>query len=330
MHYIGIDISKDTFTATLLTDPDTLQFFGETFQNDNDGFTALMQRVDSFGVAPDAPFVMEATGVYGERLATFLYQHDRAVCVEPAVKISRAFRDDEKTDPIDSRMIAEYGFRYRDQLHAWTPRERIVEEIRVLMVNRELFIKQRTASKNVLKAMRHKTEQGLTNFHSEQIEFLSSRIKTIEGAIKDTFKQNAITQQHVTNLDTIPGVGIIYVANFFDVTDGFTHVNYRSLARYLGIIPRKHQSGTSVKKKPRSKKTGPARMRKQLFLSSMTCIKTEGPLKTYFYKKQGAGKHGKIVLSIIANKLLKISCAVVLSGQPYDPKYKSVHLLEKP
>jgi len=326
MHYVGIDISKDTFTATLLTDPDTLQFFGETFENAEQGFKHFLKRVDACGIEPDAPFVMEATGVYGERLAAFLYQHDRAVHVEPPVKISRAFRDDEKTDPIDSRMIAEYGFRYRDQLHAWKPKERIVEEIRVLMVNRELFVKQRTASKNVLKSMRHKTEQGLLHFHLEQLEFLSAHIAAIEGAIKETFKQNAVTQQHVTNLDTIPGVGLIYIANFFDVTDGFTHINYRSLARYLGIIPRKHQSGTSVNRKPRSKKTGPARMRKQLFLSSITSIKTEGPLKEYFYKKQGAGKNGKIVLAIISNKLLKISCAVVLSGQPYDPQYKSIHL----
>lgn len=326
MHYVGIDISKDTFTVTLLTNPESLLFFGETFDNSASGFNRFLKRVDAFEIATDTPFVMEATGVYGEHLATFLYRRDRAVYVEPPVKISRAFRDDEKTDPIDSRMIAEYGFRYRDQLHAWKPKDRIVEEIRVLMVNRELFVKQRTASKNVLRAMRHKTEQGLRNFHQEQIEFLTSRIEAIEVAIQDTFKQNAVTQQHVSNLDTIPGVGIIFIANFFDVTDGFTCINYRSLAKYLGIIPRLHQSGTSVKKKPRSKKTGPARMRKQLFLSSMTSIKTEGPLKDYFYRRQAAGKNGKIVLRIIANKLLKIACAVVLSNQPYDPEYKSIHL----
>jgi len=328
MHYIGIDIAKDTFTATLLTTPETLLFFGETYDNTEDGFKKFLKRVDSFHIAAESPYIMEATGVYGEHLATFLYHKERAIHVEPAVKISRAFRDDEKTDPIDSRMIAEYGFRYRDQLHPWKPKDRIVEEIRILMVNRELFVKQRTASKNVLKAMQCKTAQGLTHFHKEQVEFLTTHIKNIEGAILETFKQNAIIQQHVTNLDTIPGVGLIYIANFFDVTDGFVHINYRSLARYLGIIPRKHLSGTSIKKKPRSKKTGPARMRKQLFLSSMTSIKKDGPLKDYFYKKQATGKNGKIVLAIIANKLLKISCAVVLSGQPYDPKYKSVHLLE--
>jgi transposase len=326
MHYVGIDISKDTFTATLLTDPESLVFFGETFENTESGFKRLLKRVDAFDISNETPFIMEATGVYGERLSTFLYKADRAVYVEPPVKISRAFRDDEKTDPIDSRMIAEYGFRYRDQLHAWKPKDRIVEEIRVLMVNRELFVKQRTASKNVLKAMKHKTEQELKNFYQEQIDFLSSQINTIEKAMKTTFQQNAVMQQHVTNLDTIPGVGLIFIANFFDVTDGFSHINYRSLAKYLGIIPRRHQSGTSVKKRPRSKKTGPARMRKQLFLSSMTSIKTEGPLKEYFYKRQATGKNGKIVLRIIANKLLKIACAVVLSSQPYDPEYKSIHL----
>lgn len=326
MHCIGIDIAKDTFTATLLTDPQTILFFGETYANIERDFQQFLQRIDSFGVAPDAPFVMEATGVYGEHLATYLYHQDRAVYVEPAVKVSRAFRQADKTDPIDSRMIAEYGFRYRDQLHPWTPKDRIVEEIRTLMVNRELFIKQRTASKNVLKAMQHKITQGLHHFHAEQVTFLDTQIKAIESAIAETFKQNASVQQHVTNLDTIPGVGMIYIANFFDITNGFSRVQYRPLAAYLGIIPRQHQSGTSVKRKPRSKKTGPNRMRKQLFLSSMTCLRKPGPLKDYFYRKQATGKNGKIVLNAVANKLLRISCAVVLSGQPYDPEYKSIHV----
>lgn len=325
MHYIGIDLAKDTFTATLLIEPQNVLFFGETYANSEAGFQQFLQRVDSFGIDADAPFVMEATGVYGEHLATYLYHQEKSVYVEPAVKVSRAFRQDDKTDPIDSRMIAEYGFRYRDQLHSWTPKDRIVEEIRTLMVNRELFIKQRTASKNVLKAMQHKTAQGLRHFHAEQVEFLDTQIKAIESAIADTFKQNAIVQQHVTNLDTIPGVGMIFIANFFDITNGFARVQYRPLAAYLGIIPRLYQSGTSVKRKPRSKKTGPTRMRKQLFLSSMTSIRKPGPIKDYFYRKQGSGKNGKIVLNAIANKLLRISCAVVLSGQPYDAEYKSIH-----
>lgn len=327
-HYIGIDLAKDTFTATLLTTPQTLLFFGETFENMESGFQAFLTRVDAFDVADDTPFVMEATGVYGERLATYLYHADRAVHVEPAVKISRAFRMDDKTDPIDSRMIAEYAYRYTDQLHAWKPKNRMVEEVRVLMVNREQFLKQRTASKNMLKALNHKPTQGLKNYHTDQIAFLTSRIKAIESAIQDIFKQNAVIQQHVTNLDTIPGVGPIFCANFFDVTDGFSHVNYRHLASYLGIVPRLHASGNTVKKKPRSKKTGPYRMRKQLFLSSISCIRKDGPLKEYFYRKQATGKHGQIVLNALANKLLRIACAIILSGQPYDPEYKSVHHLQ--
>lgn len=327
MPYIGIDLSKDTFTATLLTNPQTIVFFGETFPNTEAGFQAFLTRLNAFDITTETPFVMEATGVYGERLSTFLYRNDLSVHVEPAVKISRAFRMEDKTDPIDSRMIAEYAFRYADQLHAWKPKDRIVEEIRTLMVNRELFIKQRTASKNILKAMKHKTEQGLQHYHTEQVEFLKTRITAIESAVKATFQQNAVIQQHVTNLDTIPGVGLIYIANFFDVTNGFARIKYRPLAAYLGIVPRQHQSGTSVKKKPRSKKTGPYRMRKQLFLSSMACIRKEGPLKNYFYRKQATGKNGHIVLNALANKLLRMSCAVILSGQPYDPDYKSLHLL---
>lgn len=328
MHYIGIDLAKETFTATLLTDPEHLVFFGETFHNNDAGFQVFLSRLKPCQIVADTPFVMEATGVYGEKLATFLYHAGYRVHVEPAVKISRAFRLDDKTDPIDSRMIAEYAYRYPDQLHVWTPKDRLVEEIRVLLVNRDLFVKQKTASKNVLSALNQKMEQGLTNYHREAIDFLKTHIKTIDATITATFQQNAVIQQHVTNLDTIPGVGLIFIANFFDVTEGFSRVNYRHLASYLGICPRTYQSGTSIRKRARSNKAGPERMRRQLFLSSMSCIRKEGPLKKYFYRKQAAGKNGQVVLNALANKLLRISCAVVLSGQPYDPEYRSLHQTE--
>jgi hypothetical protein len=53
--------------------------------------------------------------------------------------------------------------------------------------------------------------------------------------------------------------------------------------------------------------------------------KYSGITKEYFYRKQATGKNGKIVLNALANKLLRILCAVILSDQSYDPGYKSVH-----
>ena len=76
------------------------------------------------------------------------------------VKIKRSFlTKGHKTDKTDSKKIAEYAFRHVDQLKFWTPPEKIIEQIKVLLSTREQFVKQRTASNNALKALKRKEIQ---------------------------------------------------------------------------------------------------------------------------------------------------------------------------
>jgi transposase len=327
MLYCGIDLAHKTITCTLLDHPQNLFFYGETVANSEEGFKKLVKRVAKFGELGGVRFVMENTGVYGEKLCHFLHRQQVAVYVEPAHFIRRAFRLPSKTDPIDSRMIAEYGFRYSDQLHAWQPPDRIVEQIRVLMNNRGLLKKQGTAHKNIRKALANKEHQDMTHFHAEALTFYRQQNKAIEQQIKTYLKTNPVMQQHVTNLCTIPGAGFMFAVNFLILTDGFQQVNYRNLAGYVGIVPYPFQSGETVRKRPRSDKRGPDRMRTQLLLSAMAALKAP-EFQKYFDRKTAEGKHGSIVMNNIKNKLLRIACAVVLSGQPYDAKYKSVRIIK--
>lgn len=326
--YVGIDLAQKTITCTLLEHPQNVLFFGETLPNTEEGFQKLLKRITKFSALAACHFVMENTGVYGEKLCYFLSRQQLAVSVEPAQYIRRAFRLTRKTDPLDSRMIAEYGYRYRDQLHAWQPPDRIVEQIRVLMVNRALFKKEGTAHKNIQKALANKEFQELQHFHADALEFFGAQNKAIEQQIRTYLQTNPVLQQHVTNLCTIPGAGFMFAINFLLLTDGFTQVNYRNLAGYVGIVPYEFESGTSVHHRPRSDKRGPDRMRTQLFLSALTAIRTSPEIKQYFDRKAAAGKHGNIIVNNIKNKLLRIACAVVLSGQPYDAQYKSVRIVK--
>ena len=144
--------------------------------------------------------------------------------------------------------------------------------------------------------------------------------------MKSLLKDDPVICRHVSNVRSIPGAGLIYALNFFIVTEGFAKVDYRNLASFLGVVPHEHTSGTSVYRKPRSDKQGSYRMRKQLYLSALSVIRNDGPFKRYFMKKQREGKPARLILNNIANKILRMSCAIIKSGQPYDPEYKSLHL----
>lgn len=325
--YLGIDIAKHTFTATLLTDPKHVLFFGQTFPNTPAGFQQMLRAAQPFGITPqNCQMIMEVTGVYGEKLCHFFSRHQFRVYVEPGHFMRRAFRLKPKTDPIDSRMIAEYGFRYQDELHEWQVPDRLLEQIQVLLVNRELLVKDRTAHKNVRKALLEKAEPDLLHSHDQIVTFLKGQITAIEQQITAQISQRPLLQQHVSNLCSIPGIKLLYAANFLVVTNGFLLVDYRNLASYLGVCPHAYTSGTSVYKRPKSDKKGPDRMRKLLFLAAMSSTRQHGAFRQYFQRKKAEGKHGDLILNNIANKILRLSCAIVKSGHPYNPGYKSIHL----
>jgi transposase len=327
--FIGIDISKKTITCSLLTTPQKLCFYGETFFNTESGFQQLITRVSGYADPDACHFVTENTGVYGERLYYFCYRHDLKVYREPAHYIRRAFRLKRKTDPIDSRMIAEYGYRYSDQLHRWTPPDPLVEELQILMSNRDLFQRELVAHHNILKALGQKERADFQTRHQEAKRFLNDQITHLDQQMLALVKTNPEMYQHCVNLDTIPGVGMGFAINFLILTEGFTQVDYRELAGYLGIVPYEFESGESVHKKPRSDKKGPDRMRKQLYISVMASFKCQGggPFMPYLTRKKAAGKPGKVVMNNLENKLLRMACAVVLGRKPYDKNFKSLRQL---
>ena len=143
MYYVGIDISNQTFHATKIETPENVLFYGKEFDNTEAGFKALRILLDR----EEDSIVLESTGVYGEQLCLYFYQARFHVFAEPPQYVRRAFRLKRKTDKVDSRMIAEYGFRYADQLHPWKPRSPIYEEVLAILNNQELLVKQRTATK---------------------------------------------------------------------------------------------------------------------------------------------------------------------------------------
>jgi len=96
--------------------------------------------------AENAIVCIETTGVYAEALCYFLHEHSFTVSLENPQKVKRAFKtNSNKNDPTDARQIAEYTFRFFDELLLWQPREVIVEQIRTLLAAREQFVSQRTA-----------------------------------------------------------------------------------------------------------------------------------------------------------------------------------------
>jgi putative endonuclease len=101
----------------------------------------------------------------------------------------------------------------------------------------------------------------------------------------------------------------------------------KRLASYLGIAPLQHTSGTSVFRASQSRHFGPATPRKLLYLASCSVVTHNPEFRKYFLRKTAEGKSPRLVLNNVANKLLKLVCALIRSQQSYIPNYRSVNPL---
>lgn len=328
-YFVGIDPAADDFTAAVLEGPEELLAGPVTFANTEEGFQAFSNWLEANGVgARQALICVENTGVYSEALCYALeHKGYRLALLDPG-KVWKAFKQDRKTDALDSQKIAEYGYRYRDRVELWSPHEQITEQVKTLLSTREQLVQQKTATQNSRKALgrKHIQTPAANQALEETIEHLKAQIQAIEREIRRLIDQHPTAAQMVALVTSAPGVGLLLGAHMLVLTNAFTEEpRYRKLANYLGICPHEHQSGTSVRRKARSRRYGPSIVRKLLYLSAMSIRTHSTRFKKYFLRKRQEGKPKKLVLNNIANKLLRILCGMIKNKEPYIENYQSIH-----
>ena len=132
--------------------------------------------------------------------------------------------------------------------------------------------------------------------------------------------------QVVTLLATAPGVGTLMAAHLLVISNGFQQaLPYRRLAAYLGIAPLPYESGTSVRRLPKTRGYGPRIMRKLLHLAARSVVTHNKEFKRYYARKRAQGKPGLLVLNNVANKLLRLLCSMIKNNKPYIDGYVSVN-----
>jgi transposase len=325
-YYVGLDLAAAQFFASIGTAPWQLVAPATEFPNTAEGFETLRTWLDAHDcTVHDTLLCMEATGVYGEALAYFLAHHGYRIAVEPPLHVKRAFKPHgPKTDAIDSQQIAEYAYRFRDQLHVWQPRAELLEQLSVLTTTRELLVKQRTAHKNSLHALHRKVVRTpkAEAAHQQLIRELDTQIKAIETEIRRLFKQDPPFQHLLNLLRSIPGVGLLLATQFLIATRGQPAcADPKALAAYLGIAPLPHQSGKTIRGRTTSRHYGPPIMRKLLHLGARSICTHAAAFRTYFQRKRQAGKPKRLIYNNVSNKLVKLMCAVLVSQTPYDPNF---------
>ena len=199
--FIGIDISKDYFDVAIENEKGGYSW--HRFSNDAKGFAKMKKLLSSVSWC-----VMEASGPYYLRLATFLQtQSVKVSVVNPLVirrfcqmKLMRA-----KTDKKDAIMIAEYG--RINQPEEWMGEEPYVLELKQLQAYLDQLNKQRTSFVRQQQAFSQSTVRN-KKVHlgiKKQIRRLENEISGVESEMLQIIQQ--YHGEMFKHLQTIPGLG---------------------------------------------------------------------------------------------------------------------------
>ena len=329
-YFIGIDIAKETFVASIYHKPDEPVLTKEDIPNNPKGYDQLIIWLGENRINKDnCQICTEATGVYSQGIAYYLLVQGYQVSVESPLKVKRAFHPaGHKTDPVDSRQIAEYAYRFCDQLIPWQPKEELLEKIRQLLSVREQFTKQKVAIKNAMGAYsQQKVQVKLINkAHKETLAQLEKQIARIDKELDKLIREDPDILSKFNKLDSISGYGMLLSAHLLVMTESFSKISdYKRLAAFIGIVPYKYQSGTSIHRKDSIRHYGPMASRRLLRLAAQSVATHDSSFRQYYLRKLAQGKAKALVLNNIANKLLKVSCAMIRNNAGYIKDHHSVH-----
>lgn len=325
---VGIDISMDDFYACIKvkTNDNKIKIKGtRSFENTDQGFKDFLAWVLKKSDCP-ARFVMEATGVYYENLAYFLYSQNQKVSVVLANKIKNYIKSlnvKTKTDKVDAKTIAEFGM--ERELENWQPMSPVYKNLRDLCRELLSLKKEKQRAQSQLHALEksHEKLETVIQLKREQITFFEKAIQLMRKEIKATVREDKALENKISKLETIPGLGFETATIIVCETNGFALFNgIRQLISYAGMDVTHNESGT-YKGKTRISKRGNSRIRQALYMPSLSACSANEPIKR-MYERINARNPETKRKGIVAGmrKLLTLSYVLWKKDEEYDREYQ--------
>jgi len=326
--YIGTDISQTSFVGAAWCDGKA-QLFG-TYANDDAGFAAFSERVEQVRQTSQATtvhLILEPTGGYELKLALYAYGVGWLVS-KPTPRQLRQWAQGmnfrTKTDQVDAKMLAEYGFRNQPAPQALMARA--VRELDYLLRRRQDLEKTLRMERNRLANAQVHPDLPTTVLRNieQTIGLLETQHQAIEQAIDHLVKGDATLRQQKRDLLSIPGVGpknvlplLVLLARFHALTQG--KGTAKQLTAFLGLDVQFGDSGTSVHKRPVISKQGDRAGRTLLYMGALGGVRGHNVLRIFYQLLLSRGKAKKLALVACARKILTWAWAVFGSNTPFDP-----------
>jgi transposase len=302
---IGIDISKDHLDVYAHPEKASAQF-----DNDRKGHAKLITWIK---LRQPTRIIFEATGAYHRALEMALGKAALpAVKVNPlqARRFAEATGKRVKTDPVDSVMLARFGYTMQPDIPP--ARDETIDKLGEFLAARRALVKDRTAALNrsktrTLALLKRQSQQHLKQI-DDQIEAIDRERATILAA-------NARLQARFDILISIPGLGATSAFVMLIDMPELGSMDGKQAGSLSGLAPVTRQSGNWKGKS--FIQGGRAMLRQAIYMPALVAIRFNPPLKAKYLELRAVGKPAKVAIVAIMRKLVVIANALLRDNRKW-------------
>jgi transposase len=227
---VGIDVSKDTLQVCLSvidTNGKVTVKGSSKVNNKVAAFDSLLTWVAKHRKEQSLPirYVMEATGVYHEQIAWYLFQKDLSVSVilpNKAKHYLKSLGHKSKNDKIDARGLAQMGA--EQNLSLWKPLSKNIYDLRMLTRQHQRLQELKNQSENQKHALLNSriTDEFIIKQLDKLIKLYDQQIDQIKKEIDKLLDKDSVLKTKIEQLCEIKGLATLSIATLVAETNGFT------------------------------------------------------------------------------------------------------------
>lgn len=308
--FVGIDVSSQTLEVAS-------SVASRSWQVSNDG-AGIEQLVAQLTELAPALVVLEATGGYEFEAACAAQAAGLTVAVvnpRTARDFARAMGALAKTDALEAKMLAAFA----RVLHQHPERQRFIkpladaerQRLQARVVRRRQLVQMLTSERQRLRLSHAIARPSIERV----IEFLKQELADSDAEVA------AHVQQHHADLaaalQSVPGIGATSVAVRLAELPELGRIDRRRVAALVGVAPLNRDSGQM--RGQRAIWGGRADVRRTLSMATLTAVRHNPILRSYYERLLLAGKRKKVALVAAMRKLLTMLNAIAKHGTQWSP-----------
>lgn len=305
-NFIGIDIGKFKFSVAIHSQKNSTEY-----ENNLVGINQFLE--DYAGILLDSLCILETTGGYELELLYTLCSNKIAVHRANTRKVKsfiRSYGNSAKTDNLDAKALALYGFERFTKLELFTPASKNTLTLFALLQRRidlkQILVAEKNRSKSPGCTLVKKSCQQMIKAVSKQVELIDEQIQAL-------INSDPILKEKQKILQSVPGIGKIISLELLILLPELGKLDRRQIASLCGVAPRANDSGTHQG----YRRTGKGRkdVKPILFIAAMAARNSNSNFKLFYENLIAKGKKKMVALVALMRKIIVIANARIKEYQ---------------